>query len=203
MPMIFPTSPTLGQVFTEGGRSWVWTGATWDSPTATNTLLAPYGLEFIKSQTIGTGVTTVVVNNAFSATYDEYLITINGGVNPSGGANIGLQLGATTSGYSFAGFRAALNSVSLTAEGATSQPNVPRVARTGLNGYSSEIRVTRPFNSSPTSVIAESTHFDVTDQICYQHGLLSNTTSYTDFTLILNFGTLTGGTINVYGFRKL
>jgi hypothetical protein len=36
MPMLFPTSPAIGQVFTSGGRSWVWSGATWDSPGATN-----------------------------------------------------------------------------------------------------------------------------------------------------------------------
>jgi hypothetical protein len=32
MPMVFPTSPTVGQVFSSGGRSWVWSGSTWDSP---------------------------------------------------------------------------------------------------------------------------------------------------------------------------
>jgi hypothetical protein len=32
MPIIFPTSPTVGQVFSQGGRSWVWNGSTWDSP---------------------------------------------------------------------------------------------------------------------------------------------------------------------------
>jgi hypothetical protein len=36
MPMVFPTSPTVGQVFSSGGRSWVWTGSTWDSPRTDN-----------------------------------------------------------------------------------------------------------------------------------------------------------------------
>jgi hypothetical protein len=36
MAMVFPTSPAVGQVFTSGGRSWVWTGLTWDSPRAEN-----------------------------------------------------------------------------------------------------------------------------------------------------------------------
>jgi hypothetical protein len=26
----FPNSPTVGQVFTSGTRSWVWTGTVWD-----------------------------------------------------------------------------------------------------------------------------------------------------------------------------
>jgi hypothetical protein len=34
--MVFPTSPIVGQVFTSGGRSWVWNGSTWDSPARDN-----------------------------------------------------------------------------------------------------------------------------------------------------------------------
>jgi hypothetical protein len=26
----FPSGPTVGQMFTAGNRSWVWTGTTWD-----------------------------------------------------------------------------------------------------------------------------------------------------------------------------
>ena len=40
MPMVFPTSPTVGQVFSSGGRSWVWNGSTWDSPRTDNPPLA-------------------------------------------------------------------------------------------------------------------------------------------------------------------
>ena len=36
MPMDFPNSPVVGQVFSSGSRSWVWTGTTWDSPGAGN-----------------------------------------------------------------------------------------------------------------------------------------------------------------------
>ena len=40
MAMVFPTSPIVGQVFTSGGRSWVWNGSTWDSPRSDNPPLA-------------------------------------------------------------------------------------------------------------------------------------------------------------------
>jgi hypothetical protein len=75
MPILFPTSPTLGQVFTSGGRSWVWSGATWDSPTATNTLLAPYGLELIASVTASGSA--VQIQNVFSSQYRNYKIFLN------------------------------------------------------------------------------------------------------------------------------
>jgi hypothetical protein len=77
MPILFPTSPTVGQVFTSGGRSWVWSGATWDSPTATNTLLAPYGLEFIATAT-NTNTTGVIMSNVFSSKYSNYRIVVDG-----------------------------------------------------------------------------------------------------------------------------
>jgi len=40
MAMVFPTSPVVGQLFSSGGRSWVWNGATWDSPRSDNPPLA-------------------------------------------------------------------------------------------------------------------------------------------------------------------
>lgn len=36
MPIVFPTSPIVGQLFTSGGRSWVWNGSAWDSPARDN-----------------------------------------------------------------------------------------------------------------------------------------------------------------------
>ena len=68
MPMLFPTSPVIGQVFTVGARSWVWNGATWDSPRTDNPPLAiPTGNVIINGgmdinqrggvATIGLGVT--------------------------------------------------------------------------------------------------------------------------------------------------
>ena len=42
----------------------------------TNTYLANSGLVLVKSQTIGTGVASVTISDAFSTTYDNYRITI-------------------------------------------------------------------------------------------------------------------------------
>ena len=101
MPIDFPSGPTLGQVFTSGGRSWVWNGSAWDAPTATNTLLAPYGMELVTSVPF-TNTSSVIISNCFSAKYDNYFLTID---KSSGGTNTRLQLrtGTTTQTSGYAG----------------------------------------------------------------------------------------------------
>ena len=47
-------------------------GSTWNS-------LGTSGLTLISSTTIGSAVSSVTVSNVFSSTYDNYLITVNGG----------------------------------------------------------------------------------------------------------------------------
>jgi hypothetical protein len=38
MPIDFPNSPTVGQVYTYQGKSWIWNGSGWDVPRALNEL---------------------------------------------------------------------------------------------------------------------------------------------------------------------
>jgi hypothetical protein len=74
MAMVFPTSPTVGQVFTGAGRSWVWNGSAWDAPSATNVLQVPIGLSHISTQTF-TGVTEFSFpTNSFTSAFDAYQI---------------------------------------------------------------------------------------------------------------------------------
>jgi hypothetical protein len=82
--MVFPTSPTVGQVFSSGGRSWVWTGSTWDAP-AGSPFVAP-GLTLVTSQSF-TAQNTVIFNNIFSSLYDSYQIITN--LTASGGGHDG------------------------------------------------------------------------------------------------------------------
>jgi hypothetical protein len=60
---------------------------------ATNGTIAANG-----QVTIGSAVSSVTVNGAFSSTYDNYRIIISGGVGSTAN-NIGFTLGATTTGY--------------------------------------------------------------------------------------------------------
>ena len=66
------------------------TGQVFTAAAANN--MANSGLTYVKQQTIGNGVASVTVSDAFSATYDNYKIVINGGAT-SAQTSISLQLG--------------------------------------------------------------------------------------------------------------
>jgi hypothetical protein len=68
MAMDFPNSPTVGQTFSQGSRTWVWTGTTWDSPTAdTNGVVGSAGGTFTGDITAPNyaGRGNAIINGAF------------------------------------------------------------------------------------------------------------------------------------------
>ena len=158
------------------------------------------GLVLISSTTIGSAVTSVVVSNAFSATYDNYKITVSGGVG-SGSANLGLRLGATTTGY-YAG----LTAVSYSAASADLASNNNSssfgfAGRTTTDSLWANLELSAPFLSKNTFVSAPAQNANTGGSAGAMAGYLNNTTSYTDFTLTPASGTITGGTIKVYGYK--
>jgi len=157
-------------------------------------------LTLIKSQAIGTGVSTVAVTSAFSATYDSYEIIISGGVCSNNSVSLRFQLGATITGYAhiltYALFSAPTS--------AASSGNANNVAfdfcgSCNQDSLAAQIRITDPFATKWTKIAAD---FAQNDAAGNMNGFLKNTTSYTDFTLYPTSGTLTGGTIYVYGKAK-
>jgi hypothetical protein len=165
----------------------------------TNTYLANSGLVYIKQQTIGSGVSSVTVSDAFSASFDNYIITCHGGASTAQGP-LGLQLGATTTGYYGNMIYGTHGS---TAVLAVSDNNAARFTHIGsANGDFISLNVTllNPFASAKTVATGVGTVYTTVNGS--YNGWLNNTTSYTAFTLQPQSGTLTGGIITVYGFRK-
>ena len=157
------------------------------------------GLWLVKTQTIGTAVSSVTVTGAFSTDYDNYLITVSGGVASAGPTVLNLKLGATVTGY----YYSLLYTIYNTTAAATSGVNIGAwdYAGTGqTTGLSADIRLTTPFLTKPTTYrasVENSTFFaGVTN------GYLNNSTSYTSFIIAPASGTMTGGTIRVYGLRN-
>jgi hypothetical protein len=154
------------------------------------------GLRLIKKQTIGTGVSTVTVTNAFSATYDNYLIMINGGVG-STTAEINMKLGSTATGYYTALLYASFGVNSAQAVTLSNAGYWAYIGAGSTNSLRANCNVLSPFlakNSQFNSIWLQ------TDTSGNASGYLNNSTSYTDFTVYPISGTWTGGTIYVYGY---
>jgi hypothetical protein len=201
MPMLFPTSPAIGQVFTSGGRSWVWSGATWDSPTATNTLLAPYGLELIRAQTIGSAVSSVVVSNVFSSAYDNYLVQVSDGVGSTNGY-LNFTLGSTSTGYNRVNIIAPYTTGTVTSFQSQNAAAWFAVIPFTTNSISGFFDIQSPFLAKNTHFMSRGNQSSATGEVGMNSGYLADTTSYTSFTFTTTTGTVTGGTIAVYGYRK-
>ena len=157
------------------------------------------GLWLVKTQTIGNAVSSVTVTGAFSADYDNYLITVSGGVNSLDGNVLDIKFGSTVTGYYFSMIYTSWNNV-VTAAGQANTTKIDYVAQAGTSSLNGFIEVNSPFLTENTTVrasVSNSTFYGGTT-----NGLLRNTTSYTSFILSTSGGTMTGGTIRVYGLRN-
>lgn len=159
------------------------------------------GLTFIKSQTIGSAVTAVTVTDAFSATYDNYLIIVSGGSGNVAGGNCNLTLGSTTSGYYQAGYYMFYSSTSL-AGNIINNGAKWEGTYFSSNAHSGHITLQNPYLSKTTIFHSALTAADTTAYTANASGWLNNTTSYTAFTLTANSGNITGGEIRVYGYQN-
>jgi len=165
----------------------------------TNTYLANSGLVYIKSQVVGTGVASVTVSSAFSTDFDNYKIQWSGATSVASGAALSMQLGATAAGYYGALQYASYAGVGGTVVGDNNVASWTHCAGAVGSQIAFEVDLYNPFKTQITTM-RTAVYTDVTNT-GVKTGYLNNTTSYTAFTLI-GAGTLTGGTITVYGYRK-
>jgi hypothetical protein len=157
------------------------------------------GLVYIKEQTIGSGVSSVEVTGAFSADYDNYKILISGGAG-STAAELNLRFGSVVSGYYTSFIFTAWNST-VSADSSKVATRIQYIGAMASDGIQANIDVMSPFLSKATRTFAggfgQQTAF-----VGSSSGALFDTTSYTAFTILAASGTMTGGTIYVYGYRK-
>lgn len=159
------------------------------------------GLWLVKSQTIGTGVSSVTVTGAFSADYDDYRITITGG-GSSVPTDLRLQVGASVTGY-YAGYsRVAYATGIVTGRGDNNAARFQACGTATTNGLQANFDLSMPFLSSFTYFASPVLFPDPSDNSGFGTGFLNDTTSHTAFTISPLSGTMTGGTIRVYGYRK-
>ena len=153
------------------------------------------GLVLVKSQTIGSAVASVAVTDAFSATYDNYLVTINGGVG-STDSTISMILGASTTTYYQARF-GLIYTGGGGSNGTTDNGSNWVVASGSTSSVYATINLSQPFLAKTT--FHTSSYFPGSTAVLTAGEHRTNT-SYSGFTFTPFSGTLTGGTIRVYGY---
>ena len=159
------------------------------------------GLVLVKTQTIGSGVTSVTVTDAFSSTFDAYRIIVAGGSHGSG-ALLQIQLGSSTAGYYSA------RALSSYASGSYLGGNLSNGSFwNGVGvGYPAGLMLNADIvnpgvarNSYFSSAYAGMTTSEYAGS---SGGWHDSAIAYTSFILFPNVGTLTGGTIRVYGYNN-
>jgi hypothetical protein len=158
------------------------------------------GLWLIGSVQIGSGVTSVVVNAAFSNEYDNFRIIVSGGV-ASATTPLYMTLGSTTGGYYYGGeFRTYMN-----VAGSISGSSVGSwyAGEGSTNSLVGCIDIFSPVLAKPTTMTSSFAPARTDAYWLSMGGFLNNSTQYTGFTFTTAGGaTLTGGTIAIYGYRR-
>ena len=157
------------------------------------------GLWLVKTQTVGTGVSSVQVTGAFNSSFDNYRITWTGGTM-SAATVMRMTLGATATGYY-------AQLIYAPYAGTAALANVPdnnavrwSYAGAGNTNYASvRVNLYNPNLSTRTLFHAE---WADDSNAGTNNGFLNDATQYTAFTLAPASGTITGGTIRVYGYRN-
>jgi hypothetical protein len=154
----------------------------------------------VKTQTIGTAVSTVTVTGAFSATYDAYKVVIVGGVG-STSANLNFQLGATTSAYYGGRFFVNSSTAATSAAAVNNAANFTGFGGMTANGVFLDLNINAPFLSTRTQVWGVYGLSGAGDY-GWLSGNQDSATSFTAFTVATASGTITGGEIRVYGYAN-
>ncbi len=158
------------------------------------------GLVFVKSVTVGSGVSSVTVSDAFNSTFDNYRLLINVDNSSTAGMNITLSSHASGS-YYWSSTETSYAGAILCVGGAAQNEWKIGSTRSG-NGTSISVEIRNPYKAEPSSYCCESVYFltsGFTERISGWH---NSTTSASSVTVAPSAGTLTGGFVRVYGYNN-
>jgi len=211
-----PASPFEGQVIfqKDTDQLLVWNGTAWVIPNSP--AQNPQALELVTTctvtsaggtaatasggvVTIGAGNTSVTVDNAFSANYDNYKIVVAGGTSSTQDA-LKFEIGGSTGSYYGAYLFANYTTNTPSALGMNNASSFVYAGGTNIGQVVMNLEVQSPFLAKFTYIQALSTIY----QNNYGHAVCDHevASSYTSFKIIPNSGTITGGTLRVYGYRN-
>ena len=208
-----PASPYTGQVIfeTDTNRMLVWNTTAWVMPNSpaqdppamgliTTATCSVGGTATGGVTTVGSTVSTVTIANAFSATYDNYRIVYTGG-SASTQNDLGLRVGSTAAGYYMAMIYRDFGSGAVLGQ---SVNNGAQWTFAGCQDTPNQLVVDlyNPFNALKT-VVGGNYSGTASGRVGgVINGFLNDATSYSAFSILAGSGTITGGTIRIYGLRN-
>jgi len=163
------------------------------------------GLWLVKSQAVGSGVSSVTVTSCFNADYDNFLVTFNNIASTGGnGGTLNFQM-VSSSTPSTTGYFG--NTFFIVSGGGGGLSNAP--FNNAANGEACSITTASTNNGALNlqgCFLASYTRYqhNSTDNNYYRmhSGAHCVATSYDGIRIIPSAGTITGGTIRVYGYRN-
>jgi hypothetical protein len=167
----------------------------------TNTYLANSGLVYISTTSITASGQNIA--NAFSSTYTNYRIVVNEAVTSSQNSIFGFRLGASTvrTDYKYGGQNLNLGSGVL-------DKDYSAAATFGFLGYTKGVdndEVSFIFDLLGPQTATRKTWSTAWNNGQYSGqnaGVDNNNAVQTDINFVVSTGTLTGGTVTIYGYRK-
>jgi hypothetical protein len=154
----------------------------------------------VKSQAIGTTVSSVAVTNAFTNDYTAYQILIAGTGVGSTSLDLKLQLGAATSAYYGSQFGGTFAAGAYAGRGVSNQASWLYAGFAATDRISFNLFLVNPNVAAPTNIFGFG-YNQPSQAFSVFSGSHETATAYTDFTISTSTGTITGGTIYVYGLR--
>lgn len=169
----------------------------------TNTYLNNGGLVYVKQVTVGSAVASVDITSCFSSTYDNYVVSLAGITASNNGVSMiaRLLVGTTANAanwdgntyYVVTGGAGALTNNNLTNQ---NYAEIGSVTNTYLNAFTFQV-------NQPNRTTGSYINFSSADNNYLRFGayFLKNSTAYDGIRILPFAGTLTGGTITIYGYR--
>lgn len=165
------------------------------------------GLRLIKAQVIGTGVSSVTLTNVFNSTFDNYKVLVSGGVS-STTDGMTVQLGpSSVSGYNTQYYQsliyASYSGGAVANAAAGNQAVWVSLGYSyGSNGYTMDFDCLGPNLAKYTEVFGHRGGINASANVGPVMGFHNSLGQFTDLKIAINSGTLTGGTVAVYGYAK-
>ena len=160
------------------------------------------GLWLIKTQTVGNAVSSVSVTSAFSSDYNNYKIIYEGGVSSASSVFFRMQLNGISSQY----YSSSMQQLATSGTVVTTNLTAGTLWQLGYSGnlfmrFEMDIANTNAVGAGKTGNCKYSCYDNTASYGGTSAHWLISSTGTTGFTLSPASGTLTGGTIYVYGYK--